>query len=114
MIPEPKFQVNSTPWDVSDFNVSNIISALKSSSTDYGEGLLPTSFYDLDNDNYNPAKSSTFDYPGVFYPKRSYFYTSASGIRDFFVESDVLVDFRDKGSFNWQQYYSKYSYNLVN
>ena len=49
----------------------------------------------------------TYVFIGV---QNSYFYTSANGIRDFFVESEVLVDFRDKGTFQYQRPYSKYNY----
>ena len=53
---------------------------------------------------------SSLLYPGFIGVQNSYFYTSANGIRDFFVESEVLVDFRDKGTFQYQRPYSKYNY----
>jgi hypothetical protein len=110
MIPEPKFQVNSQPWDISDFNLTNLVNTITTSTPDYGEGLFPTNYYDLDNKNFIPALNLTPNYPGNFGVKNSYFYIASCGIRDFFVESDVLVDFRDKGAFDWQQFYSKYSF----
>lgn len=109
MIPTPRFGANSQPWDVSDFNMTNAISALKSSNTTIsGNGLLPTSYYNLDNKNYDRTTNKTGNYPGSFYPKDSYFYIASCGIRDFFVESEVLVDFREEGTFDWQHPYSKY------
>lgn len=112
MVPEPKFMVNSQPWDISDFNLTNIIGMFTSS--DYGEGLLPRSYYDLDNINYNLPTNLVTIYPGVFAVKNSYFYTAACGVRDFFVESEVLVDFRDPGNIPWQQPYNKYNYTDIN
>ena len=110
MIPEPKFQVNSQPWDISDFNLTNIIDWFDPTNPDYGEGLFPTNFYDLDNRNFNRQLNITLNYPGFLSVKKSYFYIASCGIRDFFVESDVLVDFRERGTFNWQQPYNKYNY----
>jgi len=109
MIPEPKFKVNSQPWDISEFNLNNLAS-LFTNNPNYGSGLLPSSYYDLDNVYFNKQTNQSPLYPGVIGVRNSYFYTSANGIRDFFVESEVLVDFRDPGTFNWQQPYNKYNY----
>lgn len=109
MIPEPRFKVNSQPWDISDFNLQNIVGMFQN-NPDYGDGLLPSSYYDLDNVYFNKQFNVSLLYPGAIGVKNSYFYTSANGIRDFFVESEVLVDFRDKGTFQWQRPYSKYNY----
>jgi|688.fasta_scaffold00084_9 hypothetical protein len=109
MVPEPKFQVNSVPWDISQFSLANI-AGLFQSTPDYGEGLLPNSFYDLDNVYYNLFTNLSLIYPGFVGVKDSYFYTSANGVRDFFVESEVLVDFREVGTFPWQTPYNKFKY----
>jgi hypothetical protein len=110
MIPEPKFQANTQPWDISDFNLNNILTNVFTSNPDYGEGALPTSYYDLDNIYFNLQTNLSIGYPGFLRVKNSYFYTAACGIRDFFVESEVLVDFRDPGTFPWEQPYNKYNY----
>jgi hypothetical protein len=110
MIPEPKFQVNSQPWDISDFTLNNLLTWF-SNNPDYGDGLVPSSYYDMDNRNYAYNVNTWFPgYPGFLAVKNSYFYTSANGIRDFFVESEVITDFRDVGTFTWQRPYSKYKY----
>jgi hypothetical protein len=115
MIPEPRFQVNSQPWDISDFNLGNLITNVTNwfgPNPDYGDGLLPSQSYDLDNVGYNLGNNNWFPigYPGFLSVTNSYFYTSINGIRDFFVESEVLADFRDIGTFAWQRPYSKYNY----
>ena len=109
MIPEPKFKVNSQPWDISEFNLTNLID-LFISNPNYGNGLLPGSYYDLDNVYFNKQTNLSPLYPGFIGVSNSYFYTSANGVRDFFVESEVLVDFRDPGTLTWQQPYNKYNY----
>jgi hypothetical protein len=109
MIPEPKFMVNSQPWDISDFNLTNLWTWI-SGNPNYGTGLLPRSYYDLDNAQYLRSTNKTILYAGLLGVKNAYFYTAACGIKDFFVESDVLVDFRDTGTFPWEQSYDKYSY----
>lgn len=112
MIPEPKFQVNSQPWDISDFNLTNIIDWFDTSNPQYGEGLLPSSYYNLDSKYFIESLNITINPPNFLRlaVKRSYFYLASCGIRDFFVESEVLVDFRDRGTFPWQTPYSKYNY----
>ena len=107
-VPFPKFWANSFPWDIQDINPDNIIAAIIAGNN--GDGLLPSSYYNLDNKDYNASNNNTIDYPGIITPKNSYFYLAACGIRDFFVESDVLVDFRRRGDMQRQYHYDKYRY----
>ena len=112
MVPEPRFMVNSNRWDISNFDLSNIVSSF-CGTPDYGEGILPTSYYDLDNVSYSEALNITSPipgYPGLLGVKNSYFYTSSSGIKDFFVESEVLTDFRFKGRSPEEKSYNKWQY----
>ena len=97
MIPEPRFMVNSNRWDFSDFNIDNFINAFTPGAPDQGEGLLPRSYYDLDTLSYTEATNTVITYPGLIGVKNAYFYTSSSGIKDFFVESEVITDWRFKG-----------------
>lgn len=106
MIPSPRFWVNSQPWDISDFNFSNFLNWVSGNLN--GTGLVPSSYYDLDSNNYNPINGNFGFFNNLVSPKNGYFYTGAHGIRDFFVESDVLVDFRSRGIFDYQKFYSKY------
>ena len=109
MIPQPKFAVNSQPWDTSEFNLNNLTQLILGNNN-YGSGLMPKSYYDLDNFAYLRTTNTTPVYAGLLGIKNAYFYTAACGIKDFFVESEVLVDFRDKGTFAWEQFYDKYNY----
>tara|TARA_R110001632_G_scaffold42674_3_gene108073 strand:- start:281 stop:5890 length:5610 start_codon:yes stop_codon:yes gene_type:complete len=109
-IPEPRFMVNSNKWDISNFSISNLLNVFQGDTPDYGEGILPRSYYDLDNFAYSESLNFTFTYPGLLAVKNSYFYTSSSGIKDFFVESEVLTDFRFKGRSVEQKSYNKWEY----
>jgi len=117
-VPFPKFWANSQPWDISEINLTNFIDYM--SGSNQGSGLLPSSYYNLDNPNYEADDNKTpyvnltspldSGYPGLFTPKKSYFYLANGGIRDFFVESDVIVDFRTRGDLQRQYHYDKYRY----
>ena len=110
-VPFPKFWANSEPWDFSEFNINNVADVILGNNQ--GSGLFPSSYYNLDNKNYKAESNKTPaipGYPGVLFPKNSYFYLAACGIRDFFVESDVLVDFRTRGNLPREWHYDKYRY----
>ncbi len=118
MIPSPKFAINSIKYDISDL-ASGI--SLSGTPTPPGTGSLPTRFYNLDyykngpgtllpqyyNYNLNEAVGG---YPGLFGVKEAKFYLTNSSIRDFFVESDVLVDFREQGLEEGAKHYNPYRY----
>ena len=109
MIPEPKFMLNSQPWDISNFTLNNLLQMFGNSPS-YGDGLLPRSYYDLDNITYSRALNKTITYQGILGVKNAYFYTAACGVKDFFVESEVITDFRSNGTFPWEEFYDKYNY----
>ena len=97
-VPYPRYWVNSEQWDFSEiYDVDNILDALAGSS--FGSGLLPSSYHNLDGIGLN-----------FLSVKNDYFYLANNGIRDFFVESEILVDFRERGSFAYEEFYSKYRF----
>jgi hypothetical protein len=115
MIPSPRFNVNSIRYDVGDLR--DLLDLLNPSIP--GSGPIPTSFYNLDyyvNDNRyydytdDDPKGVPDTYPGVFSVKNSKFYLANSSIRDFFVESEVLIDFRKQGDFDWEKHYDPYRF----
>ena len=115
-IPQPRFWMNSIKYDISDF-FSNILSSIGNFITSFpsvpgpdpsGEGALPTGFYRLDNRNYNYTNDTVLNYPGEFGVRNSYFYLATTVVRDFFVESDVIVDFREEGAQQSQKTYNPY------
>jgi hypothetical protein len=120
MIPNPRFWVNSTQYDVSSLSPGNF------NNPTPGTGALPTRFYNLDY-YYNSSRYYSYSsdtplggspiifgivdtYPGVLSVKEAKFYLAVSSVRDFYVESDVLVDFRDMGDYEWDKNYDANRY----
>lgn len=109
MIPEPRFWVNSNEYDFAEF--TDIFQSIFSSgSLPPGTGWKPTNFYNMDCKNYDYRDDQIGNYPGLFRPKDCYFYIAASAVRDFFVESEVLVDFRIQGITDAEKHYDPYRY----
>jgi hypothetical protein len=107
MIPRARFWVNSVKYDAQNLtNLSNWSTNLPTSVS----GNFPTDFYKLDNKKYNFSNDLTTDYPGFWRVKESYFYLANSSVRDFFVESEVLVDFRISGDYENEKHYDPYRY----
>jgi hypothetical protein len=106
MIPSPRFNVNSIRYDVQalaqafDFN----------SPSNAGSGALPSRFYRFDCEKYDYNNDTVFNYPGFLSVKEAFFYLTVSSIRDFFVESDVLVDFRKQADLIGNKFYDPYRY----
>lgn len=115
MIGEPRYWTNSNKYDISQFQVTNIAAfATLFNNSNLGYGFAPNSYFNLDNKNYNRTNDNTGLYPGFQFAKNSYFYLSASGVRDFVVESDVLLDFREVGTFDYEKCYQPYMYTDLN
>jgi hypothetical protein len=106
MIPTVKFSANSIKYDTSD--LSQLISFTSPSIP--GTGGQPSDFYNLDWGGYNYASNNPGNYDGLFGVYDAKFYIASSSIRDFFVESDVLIDFRKQGDYEWEKHYDPYRY----
>ena len=109
MIPEPRFWVNSAEYDFAEFS-DLFVNIFTPGNNPPGTGWKPTNFYNMDCNNYDYRDDSIFNYPGLFRPKDCYFYLTASAVRDFFVESEVLVDFRIQGITDAEKHYDPYRY----
>jgi hypothetical protein len=117
MIPQTRFNVNSIKYDVSD--LAELLNF--TAPTLPGSGGSPTRFYKLDYYKNGPSSllpkyydyendDAVGGYPGFFGVKQAKFYLANSSVRDFFVESDVLVDFRKQGDYDWEKHYDPYRY----
>jgi hypothetical protein len=126
-IPQARFWLNTEPYDASNLlslgGASELIDLLLGNTNLTGSGALPRQFYKLDTENYNYDFSQVFSatnppvlngYPGLFAVKRSFFYLANSSVRDFFVESEVLVDFREQGNLPFERHYNPYGFNDLN
>ena len=107
MIPKARFWANTTKWEAQNMAPSNWnVGTLTNPSL---SGLFPTRYYRLDNERYD-FQNNSGTYPGFWRAKESYFYLANSGVRDFFVESEVLVDFRVSGDYEFEKHYDPYRY----
>jgi hypothetical protein len=106
LIPEPRFWINSEKYDISNLVPTSFGSGVP------GTGPVPSSYYQLDNDSYNYAtdQNGLSNIGFGFTQKDSYFYLATSVVRDFFVESDIIVDFRIDGLETFQKSYNPYTY----
>jgi hypothetical protein len=115
MLPQARYWMNSQHYDVSNISVEQLSDFLQiTNNAAPGQGIFPEDYYQLDNtcyrlsdDDMNPGNCNT---PGFLSPRDHYFYTSACGVRDFFVETDVLVDFREVGTFDFEKCYHPYRF----
>jgi hypothetical protein len=126
MIASTRFTINSTLYEVGNLSEAFNLSSIGAPSV--GTGAYPGEFYNLDfyvnparyysyavDDNIGPAGPAPFNnifdgYKGLFAVKEAYFYLANSSIRDFFVESDVLIDFRQEGITDGEKHYDPYRY----
>jgi hypothetical protein len=105
MLPEPRFWMNSQRYETTDLFSPDF-------NPPPGTGWFPRAFYQLDNSSYNYSNDNEGDYAGLFNMgiREAYFYLAASSVRDFFVESEVLVDYREAGPEIYQKFYNPYSF----
>jgi len=117
MIPQTRFRVNSISYDIGF--LSEVVNV--GSPSVPGTGAFPGAFYNLDF-YVGPQRKYKYDtdtvgtnligdsYKGLWQVKDAYFYLANSGIRDFFVESEVLVDFRQQSIYEGGKHYDPYRY----
>jgi hypothetical protein len=126
MIASSRFSINSVLYEVGNLSEAFNFSSIGAPSV--GTGAYPGEFYNLDfyvnitrrydyniDDNIGPLGPAPFNnifdgYRGLFSVKQAYFYLTNSSIRDFFVESDVLIDFRQEGITQGEKHYDPYRY----
>jgi len=116
-IPTARYWMNTAPYSkdenpFSSLSLAQIINGFSNvlTSGNFGTGILPKGYYNLDNKNYFRPTDAEGIYEGFFGINNAFFYLANSGVRDFFVESNVLVDFRSQGTFQAQQPYIPYQY----
>lgn len=116
MIPYPRFWGNFDQFETSDFTASipTFISNLAGGGTGTGTGLiLPSSYYNLDG-LHCPGSTIIGAISNMLAIRLSikdaWFYLFNSGVRDFYVESEVNIDLRDWGSLETEQHYDPYRY----
>jgi hypothetical protein len=126
MVPYPHYWANFNDFQTSDFTTSfwSFFSSLPSfslpsltsppsfPSPPSPPGLagltLPSSYYALDGQVVNQSNIASFVASTFRFDKRGWFYLFNSGVRDFFVESEINVGYRDYGETEDQKFYDPY------
>ena len=113
MIPHPTYWVDFTNFDANEF----FDSFLNDANT-FGQIPNPSNWV-FPNDQFVLDKPTGIGEPGGsfnlrFGIKESYFYIFSSGVRDFFVESEINTDQRDWGELVTERHYDPYRYTDVN
>jgi len=113
MIPFPKFFANFDKFETGDFiqslnNLFNIgnwtsITSLTNSL------VVPSDFYNLDGAVCTPGFLTNFT-AFRFAVRYQWFYLFNSGVKDFFVESEINIDQRDWGDLIQEQHYDPYRF----
>lgn len=102
-VPNPTYWLNAEEFETQDFTSGMQLSWSPGYPPNISnwQSYLPSNRYCLD----------AFACPGFnFSVKNGYFYLFSSGIRDFFVESEINVDQRDWGERDAEQHYDPYRY----
>lgn len=104
MLPHPRFWLNTTKFEASDF-VSGTVDSITSNPANLffpPNWAFPSDFYNLDG---IPPGGGTLLQKFNFAVKYAYFYLFNSGVRDFFVESEINIDLRDWGELDSEKHY---------
>lgn len=101
MLPYPKYWVNSDTFELASF-----FSGLLPSLASFSLPPLPSGNRALDNTGYGNITNH-----GVFLLKNAYFYLFNSGVRDFYVESEINTFYRDWESGDKNRFYDNYTYS---
>lgn len=89
--PIPRFWLDSNKYDITDFDIDfNLF------NSDPPQYTFPSAFHRLDTLN-------TFS--GLFIKKNAWMYLFYNGVRDFFVESELNIAYRDYGEDPWEKFY---------
>ena len=126
MVPNARFFINSIEYDPSPLapSIPNIINWITNfiANPTPGTGTWPRAYYQLDwwtadntNDHYNYSNDNegNYGYSFDFSVPNANFYLANSSVKDFFVESDVLVDFRQQGLLEGEKHYDPYRYGDI-
>lgn len=101
MLPYPKYWINSDPFELAEF-FQSILPNLASFSLP----ALPTGKRALDNSGYGNIANH-----GFFLLKNAYFYLFNSGVRDFYVESEINTFQRDWEDDDKHRFYDNITYS---
>ena len=117
MIPYPKYWANFNQFQTSDFTSAFIddLTSLTIPTLSGGTPVdpqLPSDYYALDGapvTGGGTLGSITSGGPKFRFDKRGWFYLFNSGVKEFFVESEINTAYREQGPLEAQKFYDPYS-----
>ena len=111
MMPYPRFWLNSKQFETGDF-VQGLLQNFTATVTNAFSGgagtqsgwtaAMPSNFFNLDGYDCVPGTWLSHANFGI---KNAFFYLFNSGVRDFFVESEVNIGLRDWGELDTEKHY---------
>lgn len=107
MVPYPKYWADFSQFQTNDFTSSFMAYIASLGGSGWSSIITPSDFYVLDGPACNTFLGSlvtTFQFD-----KKGWFYLFNSGVRDFFVESEVNVAYRDYGELQEQRFFDPYA-----
>jgi len=106
MIAYPKYWANFNQFQTSDFT-STFLSSITTLTFNFNDVITPKDYYALDGGELS-GNWLTSIASGFRFDKRGWFYLFNSGVRDFFVESEINLAFRDYGALPSEKYFNPY------
>ena len=128
MLPYTSYWMDTKDYDVNTFitGLYDAIGGIGTSITSlFGSnptapsvgGMLPSSFHNFDRNGGTAGFSFADIFTALaspFYVKNAYMYLFNSGVRDFYVESEINIDLRDWDEVPEKRYYDPYRYTDLN
>ena len=121
MLPYTSYWMDTKDYDLDTFinglytSIGNIFSGLSGSSST--GGVFPSSFHNFDRKGSSAGFSwsdITSAFGSLFYIRNAYIYLFNSGVRDFYVESEINIDLRDWDNVPEKRHYDPYRYTDLN
>lgn len=112
MVPYPKFWADFSQFQTSDFTSSFMtwLTNPFSPSISWNTVVTPNKFYALDTGTDDTCNTFFGSLASAFrFDVRGFFYLFNSGVRDFFVESEINVAYRDYGELPEQRFFDPYA-----
>lgn len=114
MISYPRYWANLTEYDSMGALGSMFGDLLTPGPVSSNTWDIPSNYHHLDRRNYTTQGSlggnATFGVNFRFGVKNAFFYIFQSGVRDFFVETELNISYRDWGNTDDQRFYDPYRY----
>lgn len=110
MVTHPKFWMDTDPFDVAEF-VNSLSTIINNAADDGSLSDLVSIFENVVVPSRKAAFDRRADATGLFNIKDAFIYLFNSGIRDFFVETEVNIEFRDWGDNDEERHYDPYGFS---